>query len=126
MRPANERKADDKNKNIQKMATFLRDGNTLLSAACPQCNSPLFKLKTGEIFCVTCDRKVIIIKNEEQIEEIVQNDMFNEFSKTLNLKINQLHEKIDLEKDIDELYKLTRLLIAYLEALGKLKELQIK
>lgn len=124
MHPTKERKAADENKNIQKMATYLRDGNTLLSASCPQCNSPLFKLKTGDIFCVSCDRKVIIIKNEEQIEEIMQNDMFNEFSKTLNLKINHLHEKIDLENDIDELYKLTRLLIAYLEALEKLKKLQ--
>jgi UPF0148 protein len=69
---------DDKNQKIQRMALFLREGNTLLSEQCPQCNSPLFKMKSGEIYCASCDKKVLIVKDEEQIESIIPNNVLDD------------------------------------------------
>ena len=120
----NESGIEEKNRNIQKMASLLRDGNTLLSDACPECNSPLFKLKTGEIFCASCDKKVIIVKDNNQIDQLLQNNILDDSTKVINMKVRYLQQKIDSETDIDELYKLTRLFIAYLEVLEKLKNLK--
>lgn len=124
MNSQNKQNPEKKDENIQKMAILLRDGHSLLSDACPQCNSPLFKLKSGEIYCAACDKKVIIIKDDEQIESIMQNEILVNATKVINMKIRELHQKIDSEKDIDELYKLTRLFLIYLESLEKLKNLK--
>ncbi len=122
----NENNKSEKNNNIKKMAALLRDGNTLLGDACPQCNSPLFKLKTGEIVCASCDKKVIIIKNEAQVDRILQNNIIDDSIKVINMKIRSLQQEIDLEKDFDELYKLMRLFNVYLEALEKLQNLKLR
>jgi len=120
------KKSDDKNQKIQRMALFLREGHALLSETCPECNSPLFKMKSGEIYCASCEKKVIIVKDEEQIESIIQNTVLDDTSKVINMKIKDLHQQIDSEKDFDNLYKMTRLLISYLESLEKLKGLKQK
>ena len=120
------KKSDDKNQNIQRMAFLLREGHTLLSEQCPQCNSPLFKIKSGEIYCANCDKKVLIVKDEAQIESIMQNGILDDTSKEINMKIKQLNQQLDSEKEFDALYKMTRLLISYLESLEKLKTLKNK
>ena len=124
MIPLNKREPEEKDRNIQKMATLLRDGHTLLKDACPQCNSPLFKLKNGEIYCVSCDKRVVIIKDDEQADFILQNKVLTDLTKILHMKIKDLQQRIDLEKDIDELYKMTKLLLIYLESLEKTKQVK--
>ena len=124
MNPQIEKESELKDRNIQKMATLLRDGNTLLSESCPQCNSPLFKLKSGEIYCASCDKKVVVIKDDDEINEIMQNKILDDATKVINMKIKDLQQKIDLEKDVEELYKMTRLFLIYLESLEKLKNLK--
>lgn len=119
------KKPDDKNQNIQRMAFLLREGHTLLSEQCPQCNSPLFKMKSGDIYCASCDKKVVIVKDEAQIESIMQNGILDDTSKVINMKIKELNQQLDSEKEFDTLYKMTRLLISYLESLEKLKTLKI-
>lgn len=124
MNPQIKKDSEENTRNIQKMATLLRDGNTLLSDACPQCNAPLFKLKTGEIFCASCDKKVIIVKDDEHFDEVLQNKILDESTKVINMKIKDLQLKIDTENDIDELFKLTRLFLVFLESLEKLKKIK--
>ncbi len=126
MTPKHVNKIDEKSHDIKKMAVFLREGHTLLSDACPKCNAPLFKMKSGEIYCVVCDKRVVIVKDESQIDIIMQNKVLDDLTKILNMKIRELNEKLDLEKDINELYDLTRLLINYLESLRRLKDLKSK
>jgi len=121
-----DKKGNDKHQKIQRMALFLREGHTLMSEPCPECNSPLFKMKSGEIYCASCDKKVIIVKDEEQIESIIQNTVLDDTSKVINIKIKELYQQIDSEKDFDTLYKMTRLLVSYLESLEKLKDLKSK
>ena len=118
------KKSEDKDQNIQRMAFLLREGHTLLSEPCPQCNSPLFKMKSGEIYCASCDKKVVIVKDEAQIESIMQTGILDDTSKVINMKIKELNQQLDAEKDFDTQYKMTRLLISYLESLEKLKNLK--
>ena len=73
MSSQNKKDNEESDRNIQKMALLLREGNTLLSDACPQCNSPLFKMKSGDIYCASCDKKVIIVKGDEEIDNIMHN-----------------------------------------------------
>ncbi|MFX1297327.1 MAG: Sjogren's syndrome/scleroderma autoantigen 1 family protein [Promethearchaeota archaeon] len=113
-----------KNRNIQRMAILLREGHILLSDACPKCNSPLFKMKSGTIYCVTCDKKVI--REGKEYKSFLQKEFFNHVSNTITLKIKDLLEKITLEKDINNLEKITGLLLNYLKTLEKLDELSRK
>jgi UPF0148 protein len=39
---------------VRKMAKLLSAGATMLSKSCPNCGSPLFKLKNGKILCASC------------------------------------------------------------------------
>ena len=114
----------ERNRNIQKMAILLREGHTLLSDACPQCNSPLFKMKSGEIYCAACDKKVLIVKDDAEIDVILQNKILDDTTKLLNMKIKKLNQQLDNENDFDDLHKMTKLLLNYLESLKKLKELK--
>ena len=106
------------------MAILLREGHTLLSDACPQCSSPLFKMKSGYTYCVTCDKKVLIVQDDAHLESFVQNKILDDTSRTLNMKIKTLSQQIENEKDNENLLKLTRLLIGLLEALEKIKDLK--
>ncbi|MFX1411897.1 MAG: Sjogren's syndrome/scleroderma autoantigen 1 family protein, partial [Promethearchaeota archaeon] len=49
---------------ISKMADLLRSGHKMLNMACPICNNPIFKKRSGETFCPTCNREVLIVKNK--------------------------------------------------------------
>jgi UPF0148 protein len=39
---------------VRKMAKLLSAGATMLSKSCPDCGSPLFKLKDGKMLCASC------------------------------------------------------------------------
>ena len=88
------------------MADLLRSGNTMLNIACPVCNNPIFRKKSGDAFCPTCKRKVLILKdkneyNPETNEEnlVIGNkkeDKINiQYRITLNLLKKALYEKIE-------------------------------
>ncbi len=50
----------------KQMAELLRSGARMLSHSCPECGSPLFQLKSGEIWCASCQRRVVIIPEGEE------------------------------------------------------------
>ncbi|MCW8801964.1 MAG: hypothetical protein OQK81_01255, partial [Candidatus Bathyarchaeota archaeon] len=52
----------ENSESIKVMADLLRQGATLTQFSCPACSSPLFKLKNKDIWCVKCQKKVIIVK----------------------------------------------------------------
>lgn len=119
-----EPKTTDKELNIRRMALLLREGNTLLRDSCPECNSPLFKLKTGEVYCSSCDKKVFIVKDDHEIDAILQNSIYEEAIQILNYKIKKLQQEIDTEKDRDSLLKMIQLFLGYLESIKRLRNLK--
>jgi uncharacterized Zn finger protein (UPF0148 family) len=41
------------------MGKMLRKGAALLNVACPQCNTPLLRLKDGTMYCAKCEQQVV-------------------------------------------------------------------
>jgi len=41
------------------MGKLLREGAALLNIACPQCNTPLLRLKDGTMYCAKCNQQVV-------------------------------------------------------------------
>jgi len=48
---------------------MLMEGAKLRQEACPACSSPLVQLKSGDLYCVNCEKKVVIVSNESDIIE---------------------------------------------------------
>ncbi|MEN3059018.1 MAG: Sjogren's syndrome/scleroderma autoantigen 1 family protein, partial [Candidatus Methanosuratincola petrocarbonis] len=47
---------------VKRMADLLREGATMLSQACPECKTPLFRLSSGEVICPGCNKRVVFAK----------------------------------------------------------------
>ena len=115
----------DKN-NIERMAELLRSGNTMLNYSCPECNSPVFKKKSGELFCPSCNREVILVgnnfegqnretqveKNKKQIDPLnyEKEDLIAETFIILKKKILWLLNEIKIETQYEILSKKITLL----------------
>lgn len=52
------------------MADLLRKGYTMLNYACPSCKNPIFKSKSGEMFCPACNKPVIFAKEDKNTSNI--------------------------------------------------------
>ena len=51
---------------MKEMAELLRSGAKMLSRSCPECGTPLFQLKSGDIVCANCQRRVVIVPEGEE------------------------------------------------------------
>ena len=86
----------------------------MLNEACPECNTPIFRDKNGELICASCNRKVIIVKdnkaknnsnlipknkdnNKDQLVQGKENKLLNNTYKILEEKIIWVLEKIKEE-----------------------------
>jgi len=108
--------------NIKKMADLLRRGASLLSQSCPQCGSPLFKIK-DEIYCPSCEKKVVIVKEGEPIPPSVEGFMLSDLSSVLHNKLRETVESIKNETDPNRLQELLRIIVGILDALERLRRI---
>lgn len=107
---------------VRKMAELLRQGATMLADACPQCGSPLFKVK-DDIYCAKCDRKIVYAQSDEEaVSHAVQN-LIPELRETLIIKLKALTEIVSAETDTEALTKLANLMVLLLQALHKLENM---
>ena len=53
-----ETKMEKQDAAVKKMAKYLREGARMLDLSCPECNNPIFQMKTGEKICVVCEKQV--------------------------------------------------------------------
>jgi UPF0148 protein len=110
---------------IKRMADLLRQGATLTDMACPNCSSPLFRLKDGTLWCGKDERKVILVKEgEEEPKQQVANVAMDTLEATLMKKAADLQEKIQRTDSVDELNKLTAALSQMLDSLEKVKRMK--
>ena len=80
-------KKDDKDL-VKEMAVLLKSGAAMLNYLCPNCNVPLFKLKTGEVICPKCKRRFVIVSGEEEEFKVKGNLVIKEVERAA---IEQLH-----------------------------------
>jgi UPF0148 protein len=107
------------------MANLLRQGAALTDLACPNCSSPLFRLKDGTLWCGKDEKKVILVKEgEEPPQQPVANTAMDTLEVTLTKKVADLQEKIQRTDNVDELTKLTAALSQVLDSLEKIKRMK--
>jgi uncharacterized Zn finger protein (UPF0148 family) len=108
---------------IKRMADLLRQGTTLTELSCPACASPLFRLKDGTLWCAKCEKKVIIVKEGEEVANAVSTAM-DKLEATLLTKVQDVQVKIQQTDNVDELQKLSITLSELLNNLEKLKKMK--
>jgi uncharacterized Zn finger protein (UPF0148 family) len=101
------------NNEVKRMADILRSGATMLFEQCPECNSPLFKIR-DEVWCTRCDKKIIFVKEEEDITKATMSLILNDVEKTLLLKVQEC-----------EIQEIGNLLYLWLEALDRINRIRI-
>lgn len=108
---------------VKKMADLLRHGATMLAQACPQCGSLL--MKVGEdIYCATCDRKIVILKEGQQADSSALGSMIPELKETLVRKLRAVSDLVAQETNVDELAKLAGLMLLLLQSLQLLEKVK--
>jgi UPF0148 protein len=103
---------------MKEMADMLRQGAKMLSMSCPECGTPLFQLKTGEIFCPHEKREVKIVKEGEDVEQMKQDATLEQ---TLRSKLKLLQQRLDASTDPSEIRELALTITVLLDAMNRLK-----
>jgi len=106
------------------MADLLRQGSTLTDLACPACASPLFRLRSGNLWCAKCQKKVIIVKEGEEPAKITGSMVLDTLEATLLAKVQEIQNKMQHEENVEELQKLGTVLSGLLENLEKIRKVK--
>jgi len=106
------------------MADLLKQGATLTDLSCPACASPIFKLKSGELWCAKCQKRVVLVKEGQTPEEATRPILLSTLESTLLTKIQEIEKRIKEEKDPEQLQKLTTTLSSLLEDLNKIRKMK--
>jgi uncharacterized Zn finger protein (UPF0148 family) len=86
----------------------------MLDLTCPACGNPLFKLKNSDVYCPSCEKKVIIEKKEpilEKTKKIVQKGKDrpnNDLDTVLRQKLDDLQTRLAKETDIYVVFKILK------------------
>ena len=108
---------------IKEMADLLRQGATLTEHSCPACSSPLFKLRSGDLWCASCQKRVIIVKKGEKEPETNQTPAFSSLEATILEKIQAIEKQLAEEIDAEKLLNLGATLSTLLENLEKIRKM---
>jgi UPF0148 protein len=112
----------EEEQHIKRMADLLRQGATLTDLACPACSSPLFKLRSSDLWCAKCQKKVIVVKEGEEPTKITSHIVLDTLEATLLAKVQEIQDKMQQEKNIEEIQKLATALSELLENLEKIRK----
>ncbi len=110
-------------KPIKRMAELLRQGATLTDLSCPVCASPLFRLKDGTLWCANDQKKVVVVKQGEEIED-ASGTVYHKLEATLLAKVQDIQNKIQHTDDVEELQKLSTALTELLSNLEKIQKMK--
>jgi UPF0148 protein len=111
-------------KNIKVMADLLRQGATLTEHSCPACSSPLFKLRSGDLWCANCQKRVIIVKEGEAEPEVTDPTLFVNLESTILAKIQAIEKQLAEETDAKKLKTLGATLSTLLENLERIRKMK--
>ncbi|TFG23146.1 MAG: hypothetical protein EU532_13740 [Promethearchaeota archaeon] len=57
------------------MADLLREGYTMLNQACPNCRNPIFRSRSGDMFCPTCNKPVVFYEKNVDPPKIEKSEI---------------------------------------------------
>jgi len=107
---------------VKKMAEALRAGATMLAEPCPNCSSPLFRLRSGEVRCVSCDAVISPVVEEEKPEAISSGTALQNLEKRVLELLSQYGKGLEAA-DGEEAEKLLGQVEVCLSVLGKIRDL---
>lgn len=107
---------------VKRMAELLRQGLTLTELACPVCASPIFRMKNGDLWCEKCRKKVIVVRDEEEIAKIRGAMALENLENILLSKIEDIQRRMQDETDVEKLQKLSTALSELLDSLEKIRK----
>jgi len=111
-------------KNIKAMADLLRQGATLTEHSCPACASPLFKLRSGDLWCASCQKRVMIVREGEPEPEVDKAPAFSSLESTILGKIQAIEKQLAEETNAEKLKKLGVTLSTLLENLERIRKMK--
>jgi uncharacterized Zn finger protein (UPF0148 family) len=109
---------------IQHMADMLKQGATLTELACPACASPLFRYRSGELWCAKCRKRVVVVKEGEEAQQATGQARLAALENTILAKIEAVEKRIRDEENAEELQKLNAVLTSLLDSLERLKKMK--
>jgi uncharacterized Zn finger protein (UPF0148 family) len=83
----------------------------------------LFRLKSGELWCERCRKKVIVVKEGEEAKPS-STAALSGLESALMSKIEKIQERIACEENPDELLKLNNVLAGLLENLERSRKMK--
>jgi UPF0148 protein len=111
---------------VKRGANLLLQGATLTDLSCPVCSSPLFRLKDETLWCAKDEKKVVIIKEGEEVpkQAATPSTAYDKLEATLMVKVQYIQGKIEKTEDMDEFQKLTLALDQLLNSLENIKKMK--
>lgn len=108
---------------VKRMADLLKSGATMLSDICPECGSPLFRVK-GDIFCAKCNKPVVYARATGPQATVSQSVLLETVEQTIVGKISETNALLKLEKDPEKMSVYSNLVFGWLSMLEKLRSLR--
>ena len=105
------------------MVDLLRQGATLTDLSCPACSSPLFRLRSRDLWCAQCQKRVIVVKEGEK-PTVHATPLLTTIESTILIKIQEMNGKIKEEKNLEDLRRLSEILSTLLESLERVKKMK--
>lgn len=94
-----EKRDASRNERSRKLAEALLKGWKMLPDTCPICDSPLFETPSGEVLCVVCGTKVILVESDEEakLEEhrLALDKMLGDLVRYLERELYEAGETLD-------------------------------
>jgi UPF0148 protein len=105
---------------MKNMGELLRKGATMLSESCPECNTPLFRLKDGSLLCPMCNKPVVIVPADADTEGMAQQGSIDE---TLLNKVKEIQGKLEVETEPEKINALLETLMKLLDARERVRKI---
>lgn len=116
--------SDTRRKALQKMSELLRAGAVMLSDTCPECDLPLFKLKSGEIVCPIHGR-IYVARSEEEAERYTMIGVLDSLENIIIKELVELKNKLEKgPRDFDEREQLIRNIVGWLEVIERIERIK--
>ena len=108
---------------VKRMADLLKSGATMLSDVCPECGSPLFKVR-GDVFCAKCNKPVVYARATGPEASISSSMLLDSVEQTIISKITETNALLKIEKDPERLSVYSNLVFGWLSMLEKIHNLR--
>lgn len=105
---------------LKKMAELLKSGATMLSTVCPECRTPLYRLKSGEVICPNCNKRYYIVPEGVREEEVIVSAVLDNVERMAASKISSIISSYRDNPTVD----VARELILWLEVLDRVEKVK--